>query len=82
VYVFFFVIEKCSVVPFTDPHFEKMSTLLSVCFILVTGFYQFIDGNPVQLKAKVPISVYADLSETNLEEYINGKIDEEIEKQL
>ena len=59
-----------------------MSTVMSVCFILVTGFYQFIDGNPVQLNAKVPISVYADLSETNLEEYINGKIDEEIEKQL
>ena len=81
-YVFFFVIVQCSVVPFTDPHFEKMSTLMSVCFILVTGFYQFIGGNPVQLNAKVPISVYADLSETNLEEYINGKIDEEIEKQL
>ena len=81
-YVFFFVIVQCSVVPFTDPQFEKMSTLMSVCFILVTGFYHFIDGNPVQLNAKVPISVYADLSETNLEEYINGKIDEEIEKQL
>jgi len=60
-----------------------MSTLMSVCFILlITGSYHFIVGNPVQLNAKVPISLYADLSETNLEEYINGRIDEEIEKRL
>ena len=60
-----------------------MSTLMSVCFILLaTGFYLCIDGKAVQLKGKVPVFLYADFRKTNLEKYINSKINEEVEKQL
>ena len=58
-----------------------MSTLVSVCFILLgTGFYLSIDGKAVQLEGKVPVFLYADLRKTNLEKYINTKINE-VEKQ-